>query len=108
MACEITPKDMGMDTAIETARRVSTLKTAHTLERIMAIVSHKCIHKVLIVHAWALLVFSSLCGAQQVSPAISANLEQTAGTTSTRRSLSSSAGPTALPDDFTKLRLSTG
>jgi len=74
----------------------------------MAIVSHKCIHKVLIVHAWALLVFSSLCGAQQVSPAISANLEQTAGTTSTRRSLSSSAGPTALPDDFTKLRLSTG
>jgi polysaccharide biosynthesis/export protein len=47
--------------------------------------------------------------AQQVSPAINSNLEQTAGTTSTRRSLSpSSGGPSILPEDFSKLRLDTG
>jgi polysaccharide biosynthesis/export protein len=46
--------------------------------------------------------------AQQASPAINSNLEQTAGTTSTRRSLSPGTGPAALPDDFAKLRLDTG
>lgn len=70
----------------------------------MATISRKCI---LIAQAGTLLAFGSLCKAQ-VSPAINSNLEQTAGTTSTRRSLSPPAGPTALPDDFTKLRLDTG
>jgi len=74
----------------------------------MVTVSRKCIHNLLIAQAGALLVFGTVCRAQQVSPAISSNLEQTAGTTSTRRSLTASAGPTVLPDDFTKLRLNTG
>jgi polysaccharide export outer membrane protein len=74
----------------------------------MATISHKYLFSLLIAQAGGLLVFGSLCRAQQVSPSISSNLEATAGTTSTRRSLSPSAGPTALPDDFTKLRLDTG
>lgn len=73
----------------------------------MATIPHKYLHYLLIAQAGGLLAFGSLCRAQ-VSPAISSNLEQTAGTTSTRRSLSPSAGPTALPDDFSKLRLDTG
>jgi len=74
----------------------------------MAIISYRCIHNLVIAQVGTLLAFGSLCPAQQVSPAISSNLEQTAGTTSTRRSLSPSAGPAALPDDFAKLRLDTG
>lgn len=74
----------------------------------MATIPHKCLHYLLIAQAGGLLAFGSLCMAQQVSPAISSNLEQTAGTTSTRRSLSPSTGPAALPDDFAKLRLDTG
>jgi polysaccharide biosynthesis/export protein len=74
----------------------------------MATISRKCVRNLLIAQACTLLAFASLCRAQQGSPVINANLEQTAGTTSTRRSLSPSAGPTALPDDFTKLRLDTG
>jgi polysaccharide biosynthesis/export protein len=74
----------------------------------MATISHKYIHYFLTAQTCGLLVFGSLCRAQQVSPAISSNLEQTAGTTSTRRSLSPSAGPAALPDDFSKLRLDAG
>jgi polysaccharide export outer membrane protein len=73
----------------------------------MATISRKSVHNLLIAQACIVLAFGSHCGAQ-VSPAISANLEQTAGTTSTRRSLGPSVGPTALPDDFTKLRLNTG
>jgi polysaccharide biosynthesis/export protein len=74
----------------------------------MAIISRKCIYDLLIAQAVILLPVGSLCRAQQVSPAISSNLEQTAGTTSTRRSLSPSAGPSALPEGFAKLRLDTG
>lgn len=74
----------------------------------MATIPHKSIGRLLIAQALGSLVFGSMCPAQQVSPAISSNLEQTAGTTSTRRSLSPSGGPTALPDDFTKLRVDTG
>lgn len=74
----------------------------------MATISHKYLFYLLIAQAGGLLVFGPLCGAQQVSPTISSNLEQTAGTTSTRRSLSPSTGPAALPDDFAKLRLDTG
>ena len=73
----------------------------------MATISRKSVHSLLIAQACIVLACGSHCGAQ-VSPTISANLEQTAGTTSTRRSLSPSVGPTALPDDFTKLRLNTG
>jgi len=74
----------------------------------MAIIPHKYSRCFLITSIVGLLASDGPCGAQQVSPSISSNLEQTAGTTSTRRSLSSNAGPTALPDDFTKLRLDTG
>ncbi len=74
----------------------------------MATISRKCSFYLLIAQAGSLLVFGSPCRAQQASPAISSNLEVTAGTTSTRRSLSPSAGPTALPDDFAKLRLNAG
>lgn len=74
----------------------------------MATISRRCIRSLLIAPASTLLALGSLCTAQQVSPTISSNLEQTAGTTSTRRSLSPSAGPAALPDDFAKLRLDTG
>jgi polysaccharide export outer membrane protein len=74
----------------------------------MATIPHKSIGRLLIAQALGLLVLGSLCPAQQVSPTISSNLEQTAGTTSTRHSLSPSAGPAALPDDFAKLRLDTG
>jgi polysaccharide export outer membrane protein len=73
----------------------------------VATISYKYIFYLLIVQAAGLLAFSSLCRAQ-VSPTISSNLEVTAGTTSTRRSLSPNTGPAALPDDFTKLRLDTG
>jgi polysaccharide biosynthesis/export protein len=74
----------------------------------MAAISYKTLLCLLIAPAGSLIISGSLCQAQQVSPAISSNLEQTAGTTSTRRSLTASGGPVALPDDFTKLRLDAG
>jgi polysaccharide biosynthesis/export protein len=74
----------------------------------MATISHKYLFYLLIVQVGGLLFVTSQCSAQHVSPVISSNLEQTAGTTSTRRSVTSAAGPTALPDDFTKLRLDVG
>jgi polysaccharide biosynthesis/export protein len=54
------------------------------------------------------VVLCGLCDAQQNSPVIGSNLEQTAAVTSTRRALASNGGPTVLPDDFTKLRLASG
>lgn len=54
------------------------------------------------------LLLSGLCAAQQNSPVISSNLEQTAAVISTRRPLTSNGGPTVLPDDFAKLRLAPG
>jgi polysaccharide export outer membrane protein len=86
---------------------MAILKLVQRRGAIMATVPHKFIGGLLIAQACGLLVLGSLCSAQQVSPTISSNLDQTAGTTSTRRSLSPSAGPTALPDDFSKLRLDT-
>jgi polysaccharide export outer membrane protein len=74
----------------------------------MATIPHKSIGRFLIAQVFGVVVLGSPCGAQQVSPAISSNLEQTAGTTSTRRSLSPNSGPAVLPDDFAKLRLDTG
>lgn len=70
----------------------------------MIAIRHKYICYFLIAQAGSILA----CAAQQISPTVSSNLEQTAGTTSTRRSSSPSSGPIALPDDFTKLRLDTG
>src|SRR5215469_8285203 len=107
-ACGMTPKDMDTGTAMKRMLRADILKTAHPREGIMATISRKCTHTLLITQACILLISGTLCDAQQVSPAISSNLEQTAGTTSTRRSLNPSVGPTALPEDFTKLRLDTG
>jgi hypothetical protein len=103
----MTPKDMdtGMGTEMTLA---GTLKAPHTLEGIVATSSHRWIYPLLIAQAGTFLFFGSLCSAQQVTPSINSNLEQTAGTTSTRRSLTPSSGPTALPDDFTKLRLDVG
>jgi polysaccharide export outer membrane protein len=74
----------------------------------MTSIQHKYICYFLIAQAGSLLTCGSACRAQQVSPTVSSNLEQTAGTTSTRRSSSPGSGPIALPDDFTKLRLDTG
>jgi polysaccharide export outer membrane protein len=74
----------------------------------MATIPRKCILYLLIAQVGGLLGFGSACRAQQVSPTVNSNLEQTAGTTATRRSLSPSTGPMALPDDFAKLRLDTG
>jgi polysaccharide biosynthesis/export protein len=95
-----------MDTVMGIPPRAGISKTGR--EKTMAINSHKWIRNLLLAEASVLLAYSSLCSAQQVSPAISSNLEQTAGTTSTRRSLTSTGGPAALPDDFAKLRLGTG
>src|SRR6516165_5816091 len=108
MACEVILKAMAMAMAMETVKRVGISKTPHAREGIMATILRKCIYPLLIAQATALLVFGPFCGAQQVSPAISSNLEQTAGTTSTRRSLSANSGPAVLPDDFAKLHLDTG
>src|SRR5215469_14928432 len=108
MTCDTTPRVIGMDTATKTTARVGTMKSAHTREGIMVTISRRCICTLLIAPATTLLTFGSMCRAQQVSPSISSNLEQTAGTTSTRRSLSQSAGPSILPDDFAKLRLDIG
>ena len=74
----------------------------------MAIISYRCFHNLVIAQVGTLLAFGSVCSAQQVASSISSNLEQTAATTSTRRSLSPGSGPIALPNDFTKLRLDTG
>ena len=74
----------------------------------MVIILRRYLIYFLIAQAGGLLTFGPICRAQQVSPAISSNLEQTAGNTSTRRSLSPSSGPAALPDDFAKLRLDVG
>src|SRR5258707_250282 len=107
MAFEMTRKDMGTGTAMDITRSAGILKIVQGQGIIMATIPHKSIGRLLIAQAFGLLVLGSLCRAQQVSPAISSNLEQTAGTTSTRRSLSPSAGPAALPDGFSKLRLDT-
>jgi polysaccharide biosynthesis/export protein len=74
----------------------------------MAAIRRKYVYCLLIAQAASILTIGSTCTAQQVSPTISSNLEQTTATTSTRRSLSPSSGPVALPNDFTKLRLDTG
>ena len=69
---------------------------------------HRSVYCLLVAQAGCLLAIGSACKAQQVSPTVSSNLEQTAATTSTRRSVTPSSGPIALPNDFTKLRLDTG
>jgi polysaccharide export outer membrane protein len=74
----------------------------------MAAIWRKSVYWLLIAHAGSTLAVGSVCRAQQVSSTIGSNLEQTAATTSTRRSLSPGSGPIALPNDFTKLRLDTG
>lgn len=74
----------------------------------MATISRRYVCCLLIAQAGCLLVIGSACKAQQVSPMVSSNLEQTAATTSTRRSVSPNSGPIALPNDFTKLLLDTG
>jgi polysaccharide biosynthesis/export protein len=69
--------------------------------------SRKKIHYLLLAQI-ILLSSGTFSRAQLASPTINSNLEQTAGTTSTRRSLTPNSGPAALPDDFAKLRLDTG
>jgi polysaccharide export outer membrane protein len=75
----------------------------------MTAIRHKYICYFLIAQAAGIIVAcGSACRAQQVSASVSSNLEQTAGTSSTRRSSSPYSGPIALPDDFNKLLLDTG